>query len=417
MNCRNLSRSVRALWGTVPIVGTGVLGLALASGPASAQSLSTAITSNLGTICGGMVEADLDAICTLSNAGTNPSAGNAGTSGSLSPSGTEVQGAVTRHLEKKREADHMAALTGGAGMTGMNGAPADSHDMEFSLDGVSSFATATYERADKDTTSFDPGYGSNKYGLTLGADRQFGMVTAGLAFDYSRTKADFSNSGGRFDTDSYGGLVYASLSPLPAAFLDLSAGYARKDYSLDRFVSFTNTGGAPITGFAKGDTSGNEYRIGANTGYDFYRGRFTFGPRLGINYVHTDNDAFQEAGGTGLEMAFNSSSFDSAVSSVGVQGSAAYSTSFGVLVPQISFAYMHEFANGQQTLTGHLVQDLNATTLSFQNDSPDRDYFGVGVGVVAVLQNGYNAFANYHGTIANSLISTHTFAVGLRKEF
>lgn len=418
------SMEQRRAWRLDRLVGAasvGIIGFALAGAPASAQTFSSAISDGLTPICTtGMVLTNLDSVCTgLSGAPAGPtSVGIAGTSGSLAPTSTEAEGAVARHLERRRERKnaHTAALIDQVDPTGLSGGSGPD-DMEFSLGGLSGFATLTYERADKNTTIFDPGYGSNKYGVTVGADRKFGMVVAGLAFNFSRTNANFTNTAGGLDTDSYGGLVYASLAPVPSAFVDLSAGYARKDFSLDRFISLSKGGTTITSGFATSNTNGNEYRVGANSGYDFHRGRFTFGPRIGLNYVHTDVDAFSETGTTGLEMAFNSSSYDSVVSSAGVQGSAAYSTSFGVLVPQVSFAYLHEFANGQQTLTGHLVQDLNATTLSFENDSPDRNYFGIGAGVVAVLPNGYNAFVSYNGTVGNSLITTHTYSVGLRKEF
>ena len=404
------------IWRAAAAAGVGIIGLAPSGGAASAQSLNDAIVDSLTTICNGMVGSDLSDICIINNSsvpGGQATVDNAGTSGSLSTFTTAPEGTVARHLERERRNDRTAAMNGESGQTGMSGAP---DDMEFNLGGLSGFATLNYERADKTTTSFDPGYDSDKYGFTLGADRNFGMFTAGLAFNYSSTGADFKITPGGLDTETYGGLVYASVVPLPAAFVDVSAGYTHNDYSLNRFVSY-NKGGATISGNIAGETTGNEFRVAANGGYDFYRGQFTFGPRIGLNYVYNDVDAFSERGTTGLEMAFNSSSFESATTSVGMQGSAAFSTNFGVLVPQVSVAYFHEFANGQQTLTGHLVQDLNATTLRFQNDSPDRNYVGIGAGVVAVLPNGVSAFANYNGTFANSLITTHTFTVGLRKEF
>ncbi len=400
------------------LVAAVTLPLSAGSAPALAQqSLDDAVGQAVNNNCANLGPRRGPQLTDLCNSipGFNavaiPGTGTPAAQSDLS--GLDPESRVRRRLEERRDQKKNS-------QTGMNGAP-DSNDMTFSLGGLSGFATLAYERQNKDTTGLEDGYESNKYGVTAGVDHNFGSFVGGVAIDYSKTNADFaSTGGGGFDTDSYGALVYASFTPVQAAYLDLSAGYARKDFEIDRFISFSNNGNAFTTsGIASGNTNGNEYRAGATGGYDFNFQRFTVGPRLALNYVHTSVDAFSEAGSTGLEVAFDSHSVTSFTSALGVHGSAAYSTSFGVIVPQVSFDYIHEFANGQETLTGHLVQDLNANPfrLAFQNDSPDRDYFGVGAGVVLVLPEGFTTFANYRGIVGNSLVETHTFSVGLRKEF
>ena len=403
-------RRVPQLRHIAALAGGGALGLVMAASPAQAQSLGDAITADFATICAGTVGADLASVCAIG--GANASIGNTGSSATSSSQGGQVpESATMEHLEKKRKEAQNASLYG-AGQTGMSGAP---DEMSFSLGGLSGFLTLDYERGDKNTTTLDPGFNSNKYGVTVGVDRHFGPVIAGIAFNYGRTSADITG-GGNFDIDSYGGLVYASFTPVESAFIDLSAGYSYKDYSLTRTVSFTNTGGS-VTGTANGNPNGDEYRFGASGGYDFHHENLTFGPRVGLNYSNNSVDAFSESGTTGLELRFASHDTESLTSSIGFQGSAAISTSFGVLVPQVSAEYIHEFSNGQQTLSASLVQDLANNQLTFQTDTPDRNYYGVGVGLVAVLPQGLSTFASYHGIVGDSLRSSHAFTVGLRKEF
>jgi len=60
---------------------------------------------------------------------------------------------------------------------------------------------------------------------------------------------------------------------------------------------------------------------------------------------------------------------------------------------------------------------LNAGRLRFQTDSPDRDYFGVGAGMVVVLPNGYSPYMNYRALLGDSIKTTQTVTAGLRVEF
>jgi hypothetical protein len=53
-------------------------------------------------------------------------------------------------------------------------------------------------------------------------------------------------------------------------FVDVVGGYARKNYSTDRAIAFTNTFNVgellTSTGVASGETDGNEYRAGVTRG-------------------------------------------------------------------------------------------------------------------------------------------------------
>jgi hypothetical protein len=62
-------------------------------------------------------------------------------------------------------------------------------------------------------------------------------VTAGIAFTYSDVSGDYARQGGDFDTESMGGLIYATFLPLPQLFVDLVGGYARKHYTTNRAIS------------------------------------------------------------------------------------------------------------------------------------------------------------------------------------
>lgn len=175
---------------------------------------------------------------------------------------------------------------------------------------VGVWGAGLYERFDKDVTTFEPGYDSNKWGFNGGADYPFSdQFIAGLAFNYSRESGAFDNAGGDFTTTSYGGLLYASFFPAPNFFIDGYFQYARNDYSVDRGVSynFDRSGGTTlitsVSGIAASDTDGNEFKFGVKAGYDFFLKNFTIGPRVGLNYQHIDIDGFSEKGTTASNLS------------------------------------------------------------------------------------------------------------------
>jgi outer membrane autotransporter protein len=161
----------------------------------------------------------------------------------------------------------------------------------------------------------------------------------------------------------------------------------------------------------------------------------TFGPRLGVNYRYTTIDRFAEKGkhavicpasavqvcqptsGTGLELAYDKQEERSLTTVAGLFASVAFSTPFGVVVPQATFDYVHEFADDQRVIRFTFVEDLAQAKLRFQNDPPDRDYVNVGAGVVFVLARGFSPFVNYRALLGYKDQSSHTVTAGLRVAF
>lgn len=133
-------------------------------------------------------------------------------------------------------------------------------------------------------------------------------------------------------------------------------------------------------------------------------GRFTLGPRLGINYSNTHIESYDEQGTTGLELKFDVRYVNSLLSVLDVQGQAAISTGLGVLVPQVNAGYIHEFANSQRFLNVQFVQDLQPTPTKFrfQNDVPVRNYFNLRTGLLMVLPNGWQPFVNFRAMVENN---------------
>lgn len=296
--------------------------------------------------------------------------------------------------------------------------------------GVGFYFSGLVEALNRDVTTFQDGYRSNIFGFTAGTDyRMMKNLVAGMAFSYANTHGDFHTGGGNFNTNSYSPIIYAAWMPTDRAFIQTVAGYTYGINSVSRAVNvfidrFDNINVGTImfsnsaNGFSSSRTGSDVFRLGVLTGYDYPIQNVTIGPRLGFNWSNTHIHNFSEDGNTGLELRYNDQYVSSLQSVVGLQGSAAFSTSLGVFVPQVNADYIHEFANSQRNINVQFVQDLraNATKFSFQNDNPARNYFNVGTGLVAVLPNGLQPFVNFRMMVGNSQFDNYAGTFGLRIE-
>jgi outer membrane autotransporter protein len=317
-----------------------------------------------------------------------------------------------REQRQLQDTDEEAGLTGrGTGLSGGD---------EMALtSGIGIFGSGDFELAEHDANRYEDGYESKRGQGSLGIDyRITENVVAGMVGSVGDTHGDYSN-GGDFRVRSYGVTGFASVMTTGGLFVDATLGYAFKDYNFDRALSVTSVGGfGTITGTGSGDTNGHEYSAGVSGGYDFVFGNITVGPRVGVDYVSNTIRQFSERGNTGMELVFNERDSDSLQTSVGVAMTAAYSTNFGVLVPQLDFEYVHEFKDNQRTYTARFVQDLRPTPLTFAygSEKPDRDFFNLGVSVAALLADGVAPFASFQTRLADDNLATYGVALGLRLE-
>jgi len=396
----------------VPLVGL----LLLADVPASAQSLNEVVAGRLSFNCRGLSGPGIAGSFPPPN-NFNPDYGpqllplcgntiaNQGSAGASSGGGIDsaedrVSSLGAEQAIRRRSQERRADSDRGLGL----------------------FFTADYERFEQDTTRFESGFGRDTVGGTGGIDyilNRFVLLGLGVAYAH-----EFGNyiSGGGFDHNRYGVFLYTSLSPMPAAFVDLVAGYVRKEYHFERRVSLDiqqATGFVRhVEGPTRADTHGDEFRISAYGGYDFILLRnITVGPRLGVSYKDATIDRYRESGGTGVELGYDNQNIVSLTTQAGVYASMAINTGVGVLVPQTTIEYIHEFMDDQRSVGFTFNQDLRGRRFLFQTDPPDRDYVNVAVGASMLFPGGVTGFANFRELVGYRDRTSHAVTLGVRFAF
>jgi outer membrane autotransporter protein len=390
-----------------------VLGLGSTVSPARAQNvgLGQAISNALSNNCASLGNPPVSSLGPQLNALCNPpipqTGGASASTGSFSvesrQSGTDEERRILQRLKDRRDKEREG------------GASADS------LRGLSFFVAGDFQSFDKEATRFEPGYDRETWGATVGADYSFtGRGILGLALTYNHAKGWYDVGGGGFDIDTYGATLYGSVFPVKNLFIDGYLGYNRKEYDSDRRVNLNiEHAGTPViaNGAALGSTDGDEFKAGVNVGYDFLIRNLTIGPRVGLNYRENTISGFTERGATGTELVFLRQNQTSLTSVLGVYSSLAISTGIGVVIPQVTAEYLHEFENDQKAYKFRFAQDGNGTTLRYVLDAPDRDYFNVGAGVVVVLPSGFAPFLNYRELLGYRHQTNHTVTAGVRFAF
>jgi len=336
--------------------------------------------------------------------GAGPGGGAQGGAGSTAFS---ALGQADQVLKKRR------LRTGKNEAPPAGGASGDADRMTLASN-INLFFNADYRELDRRQTVSEQGYNSDEKGFTLGMDTMpADWLLAGVAFNYAHWRGEQINGG--FETDSYGPTVFASLFPWQGFFADLSFQYTRKDGSSRNQRNYTRNS-TLYGGAISGSPGADQYEGNFSTGYDYAIGGLTIGPRATVRYRHANMDAYTEHGGSGLELRFQEDKLSSLQSSIGAQASFAISTGWGVLVPQINADWTHEYGNGQRSIFVQFAQDNRPvpTTFGFQTDKPDRDFFHLGTGLVAVLPNGWQAFANFETLLGHAYFDNYVGTLGIR---
>ncbi len=288
------------------------------------------------------------------------------------------------------------------------------------------FVSGTYESVDRNVTAFEAGYESSILGGAVGADYQFSdVVVAGLVAGYRKHEGDFGG-GGDFTMTAFEPSVFVSVLPSQKTFLQFVAGYGGQNSDVNRAVHFdVDEGGTPrnFDGTVASAADATAYTGGAQFGYDHPAGRFTFGPRIGVNYGRTTVDSYSETAGTGtgagLALRIDERTVESLQGVAGFFGSAAFSTGSGVVVPQLNVEYVHEFEDETSLVTAQFAEDLRgpgATPFAFLTNIPDSDFFNVEAGVAVVFARGIQLFVNLRTMIGNDNFDSSGGTIGLRFE-
>lgn len=261
----------------------------------------------------------------------------------------------------------------------------------------------------------------NNAGVILGADyRITDHFLLGMAGGYTGMNADFIKNinvaGGSIAADIFNISLFSSYD-IKDFYVDGSFSYGWSDYDVIRHVVIDPSISQGVDRVATSNPNGDQYSTVLGLGYNFHQAALNVSPFVRFNYFHGQIDRYSEQGAQGLNLTVDKQNFESLQSNVGGQVSYAFSQSFGVITPQISFSYNHEFLNNSRNINAQYSADPYGNKLSAVTNSPDRDFFILGAGVSSVLRGGVQLFFNYQALLGYDRVTSHGFTGGVRLEF
>jgi len=172
-----------------------------------------------------------------------------------------------------------------------------------------------------------------------------------------------------------------------------------------------------------GSPNGSDLAVGATAGYDLTAGSWNLSPTLSLNYRRVKVDAYDESefdppGTTGgLAMHFDSQTIDSLRSVLGISASRPFSESFGVISPNFSLQWQHEYKDQSRTInTAYLVDitETGAGKIAVQTAGAAKDFGIVGVGLTALFSHRLQAYVTYERLVGVSYLTSNSISVGVR---
>ncbi|BAK75714.1 outer membrane autotransporter [Pseudogulbenkiania sp. NH8B] len=237
------------------------------------------------------------------------------------------------------------------------------------------------------------GYSANYGGLLLGVDRAVSDTwRVGGAFSYSNAAVDNTGdtAGDSTRINSYGLIGYASYVA-SRWYANLSAGVVAQRYDTHRVINFTG-----FSGEANGSFSGQQYVARGEIGYPLSLGSATVTPLGSLTYSYLHQDAYTESGGNGAALSVDASHLTSVSTDIGAKIQREVSTSYGVLVPELTLAWRHEYNNQRALTTATFAADPSGqTSFSVLGTSPLRDSAVLSAGFTLLKERNLSLTARY----------------------
>jgi outer membrane autotransporter protein len=260
------------------------------------------------------------------------------------------------------------------------------------------------------STSNQTGYNFTLGGFTLGADyRLTDKLLVGLATGYSHTFSGFYGSGGSVNVNTVPFNAYAAYFS-GSLYAYGSLGYALNLYNMKRNISFAGIGRT-----ASGATTGNQFNLYGETGYDLNLRRFILTPAATLAYSALRVGGFTESGAGALNLQMDPQNVSSVQTGVGCRLTYPLQLGSVILVPQAYAFYQHEFANNSRGLDASLSQ--GSGTFTWQTDAAGKNFALVGASLTAGLRKNLSAQVNYTSEVGRGNATAQAINAGLRYEF
>jgi uncharacterized protein YhjY with autotransporter beta-barrel domain len=308
------------------------------------------------------------------------------------------------------------------------------------------FAQGTYDFGHRSQSAAEDGFDFHAGSFTAGIDYNFGNAVLGVSGGYDDYRANFANNGtvtgGDTEVKGGSGSIYGAWFS-DQFFVNGIATYGSPQTTMNRTVFYpsTNTCAPPATCPGVNESyysnpGGRDYAAALSIGHDTYfgGGAWDLETSLSVSYQRVETDAFAETPsnpngvGSGLALAYAEQAIESLRSILAFDLSHPYSTSFGVVSPDLRLEWQHEFKDDERTLQAKYAYDPTAgagvfggagcaSCFSILSDQPSSDFGVAGVGITLLFAHRVQAYAYYEALIGETHLTSNAVTIGIRGQF
>lgn len=282
------------------------------------------------------------------------------------------------------------------------------------------FASVQLEDAEKDRTLYEAGFDYTSNALTVGADYALNNDWfIGAAGGWTGNDLDYKDDGGNVSADIYTFIGYTTYNRGNFS-LDVQLGYSSSEIDISRKISYgqSEPGVEDFTATTEGETSGSELFLSTQAQYLWSRNAFSLYPRARLNFSSAEIKGYADNGAGGWEVVLGDQSVDRWVFETGVQGTYAFTTSWGVIIPNLDLNLIADLNTDQELMTGSFAfAPENSLSFALEAEDPDSLYYQLGLGFSTVLPRGASAYAGLRRTFGYEDFTAMQFYAGFRMEF
>ena len=272
------------------------------------------------------------------------------------------------------------------------------------------FVNGDVDIATQSAVDTQTGFKLRSKGVTLGADYRFdGNHVLGAAVGLLRADSDLDDGLGNQNAKGYSVSLYGSYVPQENAYIDGILNLGHNKYDTRRLQT-------TAAGVATSNTSGNQLGVAVSIGYAFNRGPLALTPYGRVEYIDAMVKAFTESGSTDEALTIGEQHMRATTVLAGGQASHAFSTSWGVLIPNAHVEFHHVVQTSARNVTAQLAADI-ASQAEIAVSGPDRNFGIWGVGVSGQFAYGVSAFFSYEAPFGKDNVHDQRYTLGLSVAF
>lgn len=263
----------------------------------------------------------------------------------------------------------------------------------FGYQGQGFFVTGDYSSSKKDAYAGMPSADGSGGSLIMGYEKALtDQLFAGITLGYGNSPFDLGNSQGTIKYDEWALSAFAS-HKFGAFYANGVATYSWLDYASKRKIAL-----GPFNISEQGDTSGHQFGVKGQIGYNFTLGNIVHGPLVGLAWERVNVDGFSEHSNSVTAMTFGDQTRESLRSRLGWQIAAETSLAEVKVRPYAQLSYDYEHRKDERTYSAGFVGGNSA--IEIQTANRTGGYGTLLAGISAELGKGMRLGVGATGTIS-----------------